>query len=200
MEYYVGFNPCCIGLGIQTTMTLHQVFRVVEVSILVVLDWVFKHTTKMVDEKYYIGFNPCCIGLGIQTPPPPPPPSFVMPCFNPCCIGLGIQTSCRRHGSPAHAGVSILVVLDWVFKRVSQWRKELAVISFNPCCIGLGIQTHDGQKLRCFMAEFQSLLYWIGYSNHAMYHLAIDEGMFQSLLYWIGYSNVNSFEGKAKIE
>ena len=112
------FNPCCIGLGIQTLFDLKNSQTLFFVSILVVLDWVFKRRavsvrrfTNVVFQSllYWIGysnkslvlvveapmksFNPCCIGLGIQTSSAVQPPASIASGFNPCCIGLGIQTS-----------------------------------------------------------------------------------------------------------
>ena len=64
-------------------------------------------------------------------------------CFNPCCIGLGIQTAEMVAVAYCASWVSILVVLDWVFK--------------------LELNTVQKPKNNWF----QSLLYWIGYSNAA---------------------------------
>ena len=87
-----------------------------KVSILVVLDWVFKPAGAREPDAAPDGFNPCCIGLGIQT------------------FGGVVETQ-------PGGGVSILVVLDWVFKPAQGSARGQAVKGFNPCCIGLGIQT-----------------------------------------------------------
>ena len=116
--------------------------------------------------------------------------------FNPCCIGLGIQTGCVRRlaywpqvsilvvldwvfkrkrfiWKPDFQNVSILVVLDWVFKQSylagCEWGWErvsiLVVLDwvFKPagCVVVPGVTP-----------EFQSLLYWIGYSNRLLPHKA----------------------------
>ena len=110
------------------------------VSILVVLDWVFKPSGLSAVVVPYFCFNPCCIGLGIQTvcggadwerpvkfqsllywigysnSRSPTVHADPMPSFNPCCIGLGIQTRNGWRYWRNIRQVSILVVLDWVFK------------------------------------------------------------------------------------
>ena len=184
-----GFNPCCIGLGIQTVRMQKRVMKLKAVSILVVLDWVFKpiHSAK---------------------------PSLQMASFNPCCIGLGIQTLHCRGVSIPYA-VSILVVLDWVFKRAS-----LDLIAYADYIVSIlvvldWVFKQAMELVKLFRDQgFQSLLYWIGYSNsmsNRSFSLEIKSfnpcciglgiqtaaddpyrlryGWFQSLLYWIGYSN-----------
>ena len=88
-----------------------------------------------------------------------------MLCFNPCCIGLGIQTRWQKPWTSLLCDVSILVVLDWVFKQ------------------------KDYGYFRKSLKKFQSLLYWIGYSNELQEICVERNTLFQSLLYWIGYSN-----------
>ena len=70
--------------------------------------------------------------------------------------------------APNRPDVSILVVLDWVFKPAGAREPDTVPDGFNPCCIGLGIQT-ELQEIYLERGEmFQSLLYWIGYSNILM--------------------------------
>ena len=89
--------------------------RLKQVSILVVLDWVFKPADRLVRAAVRLRFNPCCIGLGIQTRSKNQN-DFMLSGFNPCCIGLGIQTMADGIVG-SELPVSILVVLDWVFKQ-----------------------------------------------------------------------------------
>ena len=109
------FNPCCIGLGIQTLVDGCEARRADWVSILVVLDWVFKpyesggklyNVLEFQSLLYWIGYSN---NQGIAVGPEP------RLGFNPCCIGLGIQTPSAEGHRRIHR-VSILVVLDWVFK------------------------------------------------------------------------------------
>ena len=109
------FNPCCIGLGIQTRGGTPVRMGNRPVSILVVLDWVFKPDAPITGGCGVICFNPCCIGLGIQTIANLRQ-LVDTASFNPCCIGLGIQTCVMDAAIWAGRVVSILVVLDWVFK------------------------------------------------------------------------------------
>ena len=64
------------------------------VSILVLLDWLFRLRKVSIQQSTSFGFNPCSIGLVIQT---------------------GIKTE----GTERVKGVSILVLLDWLFRPCS---------------------------------------------------------------------------------
>ena len=161
----VGFNPCCIGLGIQTPARWRHAATGSPVSILVVLDWVFKPFPALDRTITIDGFQSLLYWIGYSNPMSADFADVSGSRFNPCCIGLGIQTAQAKWGAAsgslfqsllywigysnsssvkasAHrCVVSILVVLDWVFK---------------PAEVFWWLIGED---------EFQSLLYWIGYSN-----------------------------------
>ena len=159
------FNPCCIGLGIQTKALYLKA-------------------------RFPKCFNPCCIGLGIQTIVSGRMRVRLRKGFNPCCIGLGIQTCrlcCCTRSNPR---VSILVVLDWVFKPATAPQGPAYEPVFQSLLYWIGYSNDAPIRRPARRQLFQSLLYWIGYSNHAYgpVYLSASEA-FQSLLYWIGYSN-----------
>ena len=78
---------------------------------------------------------------------------------------IGYSNELSECDKSLHYEVSILVVLDWVFKPGLP-----GPIAYNSLW-------------------FQSLLYWIGYSNWGGRLKRGHQWPFQSLLYWIGYSN-----------
>ena len=156
-------------------------------------------------------FNPCCIGLGIQTGRG----QATQEGFNPCCIGLGIQTLGIDPDTIHRYKVSILVVLDWVFKQVDLDADVIRALMFQSLLYWIGYSNHRERRVvvvrmqvsilvvldwvfkRAGIADrvlcierFQSLLYWIGYSNSVNRRIGnAHASVFQSLLYWIGYSN-----------
>ena len=184
------FNPCCIGLGIQTHCRAQSMALSGIVSILVVLDWVFKPGTSFSIRPTGFSFQSLLYWIGYSNHFSSSLKRIAWHSFNPCCIGLGIQTVCCRVRGGVVYEVSILVVLDWVFKPY-----ELPVQ-----CVGLLVSIlvvldwvfKPPTSFAAFTQSFtfQSLLYWIGYSNEFE---VFEENwlivMFQSLLYWIGYSN-----------
>ena len=184
------FNPCCIGLGIQTCAAACRFRRRSRVSILVVLDWVFK-----------------------------PGRNTLTPAERRVSILVVLDWVFKPDEVPGHRArgcvVSILVVLDWVFKPTIEGDVVLnprrfqsllywigysnntrlrkfahQSIRFNPCCIGLGIQTWLF-FLAYLCPKNVSILVVLDW----VFKLAVRAergkggGLFQSLLYWIGYSN-----------
>ena len=186
-----------------------------KVSILVVLDWVFKPNPLIAAIACHTSFNPCCIGLGIQTSDTSGS-ALKGKLFQSLLYWIGYSNDFIHPLTLGTNGVSILVVLDWVFKREAErgkltlalavsilvvldwvfkpaWKKRYRLfqaISFNPCCIGLGIQTLHGNTGAQGRSRVSILvvLDWV-FKHEAVeadYRAAV---LFQSLLYWIGYSN-----------
>ena len=108
----IGFNPCCIGLGLQTGQFPHQYHQRQMFQSL--LYWIRpSDASRSARPMSAISrFNPCCIGLGLQTTCRGLCNVPATKCFNPCCIGLGLQTSEFRTEFGRTGQVSILVVLD----------------------------------------------------------------------------------------
>ena len=171
--------------------------QVAPVSILVVLDWVFKQGWETADRLVRSSFNPCCIGLGIQT----------RRIRQHGCIAqyvsilvvldwvFKLSSACQVH---RHVNqVSILVVLDWVFKPLPAFRVSGVMNAFQSLLYWIGYSNLQSAMTTFAHFWFQSLLYWIGYSNPAESHPSAEPGrQFQSLLYWIGYSNNRMAAGR----
>ena len=209
------FNPCCIGLGIQTCRFLVEYSSIPVVSILVVLDWVFKPSSSAEESTSFSLFQSLLYWIGYSNLVLAQRNQLHFRCFNPCCIGLGIQTGQWPAASLLARNVSILVVLDWVFKRCGD-DSQLAQGKVSILVVLDWVFKRDlPTDAAITLLKFQSLLYWIGYSNphhhqwfrHAnpvsilvvldwvfKQRLAVKllsgRSTFQSLLYWIGYSNV----------
>ncbi len=137
-----GFNPCCIGLGVGTTISME-----------------FEVATQY-------RFNPCCIGLGVGThavpcladgrafvsilvvldwawgPIPYPRRTLSTRRFNPCCIGLGVGTPTRYERIQC-AAYGFQSLLYWIGRGdlCSWYCCKTSSLGFNPCCIGLGVGT-----------------------------------------------------------
>ena len=83
------FNPCCIGLGLQTRE--HTAYtQSVQLQFQSLLYWIRPSDHGEV-------WSDC---------------STCTARFNPCCIGLGLQTLARNFRASGKVAVSILVVLD----------------------------------------------------------------------------------------
>ena len=106
--------------------------------------------------------------------------SFFEMAFQSLLYWIGYSNIEVTHDTLLFLVVSILVVLDWVFKRGCGVGINMFCVSFNPCCIGLGIQTRDAGKVSLAELLFQSLLYWIGYSNR--------QHMMEKSSSWIGFN------------
>ena len=114
-DWLVAFNPCCIGLGIQTSRlrNLHASFKLFQS----LLYWIgYSNGFMRCASSSDIRFNPCCIGLGIQTIAQKPPGLF-RDWFQSLLYWIGYSNPHHHDRCAALRLVSILVVLDWVFKR-----------------------------------------------------------------------------------
>ncbi len=156
------FNPCCIGLGVGTSLLSPVLAAWFAVSILVVLDWAWGPSPSRATGSMQNCFNPCCIGLGVGTGEDLSGVAKalgfqsllywigrgdLLRCGRSDCGSEGFQSLLYwigRGDSITNAlnepveGVSILVVLDWA------WGHDQA-----PSLIQAAL-------------TFQSLLYWIG--------------------------------------
>ena len=93
MLYNVCFNPCSVGLGIQTWQGIDNI-KVNGIEFQSLFCWIRDSDTgyQHLPIIKSWSFNPCSVGLGIQTTPSGGTESQFELCFNPCSVGLGIQT------------------------------------------------------------------------------------------------------------
>ena len=111
------------------------------VSILVVVDWVQRHSPDSLDVWADFGFNPCCRGLGSKT-----------------------TAALRIAGCKAL--VSILVVVDWVQRlaRKAEWVAYITQVSILVVVDWVQRHVICG-GFPCQDIRFQSLLSWIGFKD-----------------------------------
>ncbi len=138
-----GFNPLCVGAGLQTDARVYCVDA--RVSIPSVSGRVFRRFGSGEQYGSCWSFNPLCVGAGLQTSRGPSRPRSPRR-FNPLCVGAGLQT---RAGVPFRVQrrpVSIPSVSGRVFRRVGGelWERR-GYRSFNPLCVGAGLQTPAGR-------------------------------------------------------
>ena len=158
------------------------------------MDWVQRPEADQRHNHKRQCFNPCCRGLGSETCCDEATAAPRCSSFNPCCRGLGSETAepvrikvsatMRFQSLLSWIGfrdlwtscqwcsnccVSILVVVDWVQRPPAAPNPESTLRSFNPCCRGLGSETRTRRLPMRIMAEFQSLLSWIGFRDSKLH-------------------------------
>ena len=186
---YSCFNPCCIGLGIQT------LFRAAD----------FPAASVFQSLLYWIGHSDSAgVTVGWKT----------LGMFQSLLYWIGHSDKCPARCCSPMSDVSILVVLDWAFRpRFERRRRNPRIVSILVVLDWAFRQT-DMIIEKPRNPRFQSLLYWIGHSDTGPAPLwrrspgvsilvVLDwafrqpnsngrnhERMeFQSLLYWIGHSD-----------
>ena len=159
------FNPYFTGLPIlMPEEDPEDEEEIIEVSILILLDYLFLYSQSFISNSYRSSFNPYFTGL----------PILIKSKWG------SIQSRCT---------VSILILLDYLFlwyrnihfnKWMYQFQSLFYWITYSYQILLLSFQIH---------LLFQSLFYWITYSYFIyISSIFIYFIMFQSLFYWITYS------------
>ena len=136
------FNPCCIGLGIQTDIDTRPNCWAVS------------------------SFNPCCIGLGIQTPDLP----LLRDCRQYVSILVVLDWvfklgSCRTQQTAYCRFQSLLYWIGYS-NGLARLCASAFVCRFQSLLYWIGYSNAIATIVTITPEErFQSLLYWIGYSN-----------------------------------
>ena len=134
------FNPCFDGFCSKTFGATNRRRGHASVSILVLMDFALKLERLRDGEIFDPSFNPCFDGFcsktwfedGYQ---------WNTISFNPCFDGFCSKTSSTRLACPSLTCVSILVLMDFALKHVSEGLSKLAEWCFNPCFDGFCSKT-----------------------------------------------------------
>ena len=149
------FNPCYVGFSFRTRQNNGNltIYKIVFQSLLC---WIFFSDTleKSILKKNKWSFNPCYVGFSFRTSFSTITPSFLAS-FNPCYVGFSFRTLPGDHiycamwvfqsllcwiffsditeteVKPRFNCVSILVMLDFLFGRVSNAITTLLIAAFQ---------------------------------------------------------------------
>ena len=155
-----------IGFRDPVKVRRHPTQRLV--SILVVVDWVQRHSRGHVCRcrsgwfqslLSWIGFRDLC--------GPERRRNHFM--FQSLLSWIGFRDRYVSAARDEHGGVSILVVVDWVQRLHQKVKRRSSREGFNPCCRGLGSETRGTTPAKVDFIWFQSLLSWIGFRDLSVF-------------------------------
>ena len=112
------FNPCFNGSMYKNPSSVYTHWRVIVVSILVLMDLCIKTTQKYLARNQNKGFNPCFNGSMYKNSLPMIPFSLRILSFNPCFNGSMYKNKSPSLSHFKMASVSILVLMDLCIKTI----------------------------------------------------------------------------------